>query len=82
MSIRPEAVQRFIYDWDKLGLGWFAEVIGTNDGRTNIMCYFGSSSYNTKEMSVLIDEEVAQAKELGIETMQDSEIKSLIEQWG
>ena len=81
MSVRPEAVERWIYDWCNIGLGWFAEVIGVNGGRTDVMCYFGSSSYNSKEMSVLIDEIVSQAQELGIETKSDNEIKSLLEQW-
>lgn len=42
----------------------------------------GSSTYNTKEMSVLIDGTVQEAKELGIETLTPNEIKRMKEQWG
>lgn len=42
----------------------------------------GSSQYDTKQMSILIDGIVSECKELGIETKPDEEIKSLIESWG
>ena len=42
----------------------------------------GSSVYDTKEMSLLIDEIVTQAKELKIEVMSPGEIEQLKEQWG
>ena len=50
-------------------------------GYTNTINYFGSSTYNTKEMSILLEEIVHQAKELGIDTMTDTEKKQLIEMW-
>ena len=43
--------------------------------------YRGSATYDTNEMSKLIDGTVADAKELGIETMSDSELKRLKEMW-
>ena len=42
----------------------------------------GSSTYTTKEMSVLIDGIVSDAKDLDIETMPEEELKSLKESWG
>ena len=41
----------------------------------------GSHTYDTKEMSVLIDGTVQEAKQLGIETLDDIEIKRLVEEW-
>jgi hypothetical protein len=41
----------------------------------------GSHTYNTKEMSVLIDGVVQEAKELGIETLPDKEIERLKSLW-
>ena|SRR5690554_5729311 len=41
----------------------------------------GSSQYDTKQMSILIDGIVSECKELGIETKPEEEIKSLIESW-
>jgi hypothetical protein len=42
----------------------------------------GSSTYSTKEMSILIDGIVSDAKDLGIETIPEEELKSLKESWG
>lgn len=55
----------------------------TINGKTGIQlqCFFGSSSYDSKEMSVLIDGVVSECKELGIETMLPSEIERLKGEW-
>ena len=42
----------------------------------------GSSGYNTKEMSVLIDGVVSECKELDIETLTPAELALLKEEWG
>ena len=42
----------------------------------------GSSEYDSKEMSVLINGIVEDAKELDIETLEDIKIKELIKEWG
>lgn len=41
----------------------------------------GSSEFNTKEMSILIDGIVQECKEQGIETLSPNELKSLKESW-
>lgn len=43
--------------------------------------YKGSSRYNTKEMSVLLNGIVSECKEMGIPTKEDWEINKMIEQW-
>ena len=43
--------------------------------------YKGSSEMNTKEMSILIDGIVQEAKALGIETLPPNELQSLKESW-
>ena len=43
-----------------------------------IQGYYGSSTFNTKEMSVFIDGVVGEAKELGIETETKEEIERLL----
>lgn len=44
-----------------------------------VRCYTGSSGYDSKEMSELIEGTVSEAKELGIETLTPDEIGSMIE---
>ena len=43
--------------------------------------YRGSHTYDTREMSILIDGTVQEAKELGIETMTPSEIERMKSAW-
>ena len=48
---------------------------------THYKVFKGSSEYNTKEMSILIDGIVSEAKELEIETMTPEQIERLKEMW-
>lgn len=83
LPIKNEAVNNFIDKWESRGLGWVCEVMRDSkiQGYTNVIAYYGSSVYNTKEMSRLIDEIVQEAQELGIQTIKDIEIKDLMDKW-
>ena len=52
-----------------------------NAGNTfkSYLVYRGTSTYNSKEMAIFIDGLVQEAKNLDIETLEDREIKSMIE---
>ncbi len=60
----------------------YHEKLGESElnGKTFVHFRFwvGSSEYNTEEMSILIDGVIREAKNLGIETMDEAELKSLI----
>jgi len=47
-----------------------------------MLCYYGSSTYDTKEMSNLIDGVVNECKELDIETLSSEELNRMKSQWG
>ena len=82
VPIKNEAVNKFCEAWQKNGLGWITETTKSKlDGYTNVLAYYGSSEYNTKEMARLIDSVVEECKLLDIETKSDEEIKSLVEAW-
>lgn len=82
VPIKNEAVNKFCEAWQKNGLGWITETTKSKlDGYTNVLAYYGSSEYDTKEMSRLIDGIVQECRNLDIETKSDEEIKSLIESW-
>jgi len=70
-------------DWDSRGLGWQTELVSYDDefGSAILRHYWGSSSYNTREMSRLIDEAVYECSELGIETRAPEELASLLSAW-
>lgn len=64
------------------GLGWFAETFPSKiNGCTNVVLYYGSSTYDTKQMSALIDVAVESCKGLGIETMPPAELAALEASW-
>lgn len=68
--------------WSFLGTGWFSEKLDyAEDGNGIVMrCYYGSSSYNKKQMARLIDDLAEDCKALGIDC-DTEQIKSLINDW-
>jgi len=84
MPIKNEAVERWQKVWESKGMGWFSEVLEDSklEGYKKIVSYYGSSCYDVREMCVLINEIVAQCKELGIETMSPMEIERMQKAWG
>ncbi len=79
--VKKSEVESFKKSWKKNKLGWFCEEVGHQKNGTVLRCYQGSSSYDQKEMSVLLNEVVFQAKELGIETATPDELKRLKSLW-
>lgn len=83
VPIRNDAVEQWIYNWGAGRIGWVCESLGDSklEGYTNIMSYYGSSVYDTKSMSILVDYIVSEAKEQGIETMTPTELEGLKQEW-
>lgn len=85
VPVREDAVERYITIWQAHGIGWIAEDAGeckSIKGYHNIMCYHGSSVYNTKEMARLIDCLVDECHQLGIQLEDSDYIQSLVKEWG
>ena len=80
VPIKKEALDRWISAWNSKGVGWQSEVLEESKlkGYINTINYFGSSTYNSKEFSLLLEEIIYQAKELGIETMTPEEQAKLM----
>lgn len=72
------AFDKFKEIWQRQGLGYQVEETARKDKCVRVNCYYGSSSYNTKEMSRIIEALVEQAKELGIETKPKEEIEAML----
>ena len=79
----PEEVGTFRTAWSMLGIGWHSEQVDfAEDGeRSIIRAYYGSSTYNTKQMSRLIDSVVEDCKAIGIETLPPEKLAALKEDW-
>ena len=77
--VKPNVVDRVKAEWRTVReLG---EV--TINGKTGIQlqCFFGSSTYDSKEFSVLLDGVIHEAEELGIETLGQAEAERMIAEW-
>ena len=84
-KIMAQDVKTFEKIWTDRGIAWFCEIVDTdyigNIEFRIINAYYGSSSYNSKQMSRLIDNLVQDCKAVGIETKPQAEINSLLESW-
>lgn len=82
VCVRNEAVEAFRKNWEINGIGYQTETIPSKlYGCTNVIVYWGSSTYNTAQMSALIDRLVEDARSLGIETMPPDKLEGLLNGW-
>ena len=78
--VKPHVVEQVKAQWRTVReLG---EVIVNGQKGIQLQCYFGSSTYDTKQMSVLIDGVVSECQELGIDTLPPDEIQMMKNRWG
>jgi len=68
-AIKDEAVDDFIKDWGQGHLGWVCDILGKSDkeGYTDIVAYYGSSTYSSSQMNALIYEALRECEEQEIE---------------
>lgn len=88
LPIRNAAVDKFISNWGrdnggKKRLGWICDIVGESkiDGYTNVCAYYGSSTYDSKQMSDLINSVIVECEEQGIQTATPDEIANMLSLW-
>lgn len=83
MTLEDRAVEGLCKHWQSRGIGWVTDVLPNKKYPRckNVVLYYGSSEYDTEQMSRLIDLAVQDCKALGIETLDDIKINALIEEW-
>lgn len=80
VPIRNDAIDTWIKNWESRGLGWVCETTPSKlKGYTNVLTYYGSSSYDTAQMSRLIELIIIECKNAGIETSTPEEIIRITE---
>ena len=81
-GLKPDQAATLAAGWQKIGIGWVAETDWEQDGETQwVRAYYGSSVYNRKQMSRLIDYIVEDAKSIGVPTDPTEKIESLLREW-
>lgn len=83
VCIQDKAVASLRDGWERNGIGWQTDTMPSKiDGCTNVILYYGSSTYDVAQMSRLINSIVEDCKLQGIETKSKEELDSLLGQWG
>lgn len=77
--VPPNAVEMVARQWRE------CEVIGdiNINGRDGVqmLCYYGSSTYDTKQFSVLLDGVISEMKEIGLTAPTSEDMRRSIEEW-
>lgn len=82
VCVVDKAVEKLCSGWEHNGLGWQADTMPSKiDGCTNVILYYGSSTYDTAQMSRLINNIVEDCKEQGIDTRTPNEIAEMLSLW-
>ena len=81
--VKIEHAENFIQVWESSGVGNICIDLGKSklDGYQNIKCYYGSSTYDTEEMSRLIDAAIVECELQGIETLPDEKLNQIKNNW-
>ena len=83
VCVKNTAVERLREGWGKNGIGWVTDTLPSKlEGCTCIILYYGSSTYDTAQMSRLLDLIIQDCKEQGIPHETPDEIARLKALWG
>ena len=83
VCVKNNAVNRLCSGLQRNGLGWQTETFDSKiEGCTNVILYYGSSVYDTAQMSRLLDLIIQDCKEQGIPTETPNQIAELKARWG
>lgn len=82
LRMPEKSARRFESAWSKNGLGWFVDFIAEYPGGVvEARVYYGSSTYNSAEMSRLIDWAMDEAERLDIDTITPAQKALLLDEW-
>lgn len=83
VCVQNKAKEILMQQWQAKGLGWQVDDMGESklEGCSVLRLYYGSSVYDTQQMSALLDSVIDDAKELGIETLTPYELEGMKAQW-
>lgn len=82
MTLDEDVAKTIRVAWERLGTGWPTEQIDYEPGgKVSIRFYYGSSTYNTKQMARLIDAVVDACRDQGIETLPPEELERMKSLW-
>lgn len=82
VCIKTNAVDRLCEGWKKNGIGWQTETYPSKiKGCTNVVLYYGSSVYDTEQMSRLLDFIIFDCERFGISVETPDQIAEMKVRW-
>jgi len=83
LYMKADAVDIFRQIWEAGHLGNQVEVLDVDEtGWANVRAWYGSSFYDTAQMSALLDSLIQDAEALGIPTITPKEEERMLGKWG
>ena len=82
VCVQDFAVKKLVNGWCDHGIGWQVDVEKSKlPGCSNVTLYYGSSVYDSRQMSALIDSLLQDAEALGIPTRSHEELEKSLALW-
>lgn len=79
LCVKPKAVAMLKRQWRE------CEELGpiniNGQVAVQLLCYYGSSTYDTKQFSILLDGVISEMKEMGLETPPSEQMRQALEAW-
>lgn len=77
--VKETAVDRMKQQWRECEV--VGEITVNGEKAVQMLCYFGSSLYDTKEFSVLLDGVISEMQEMGLETPTGRDMQRALDMW-
>lgn len=79
ICVKPKAVEMLKRQWRECES--IGEININGMPAVQMLCYYGSSTYDTRQFAVLLDGVISEMKELGLETPEEETLRLSLEQW-
>lgn len=78
LTLQSDALPLFRREWAAKGVGWVCEVADSHGDYVDLFAYYGTSCYDTKQMSRVINSLIEDARALGIPTETPAELALIL----
>lgn len=79
ICVKPNVVDSVKKQWRECEVLGDIEINGQK--AVQMLCYFGSSTYDSKEFSSLLNGVISEMEEMGLATPESEELERIMEQW-
>lgn len=80
ICVKPNVVEAMKAQWRECEVVGEIDINGTK--AIQMLCYFGSSTYDTKEFSVLLEGVISEMVEMELQPPPSKDMQRALEQWG